>query len=127
MGFAAPVAALALGAAPLPALAAAGAGAALAAAVRARPKARPLVALVPAVLAALLAPAAAPLIAIAGARLVLEPGPAPRPRWVVAVPLAGLLAVVLASILGLTRSGFAELWFGAAARPISPPALAALA
>jgi hypothetical protein len=97
-----------------------------AAAELARPATRPLVALIPAVLGALLAPVAAALIAVAGARLVLEPGPGPgpRPRWIVAVPLAGVVVVLLAIITGLTRGGFAELWFGAAARPISPAALA---
>jgi hypothetical protein len=169
MGFAAPAVALALGAAPLDALAAAGAGAALAAAVRAlagetpaataaaaiaplvavasiaarggglaapylalagigwtaaelaRPAARALVTLVPATLAAILSPAAAALIAIAGAR----PTAGPRPRWALAVPLAGAIAVVVALIAGLrAHSGFAALWFGAPARPISPLALA---
>jgi hypothetical protein len=89
-----------------------------------RPVARPLIALVPATLAAILSPAAAALIAIAGAR----PTAGPRPRWALAAPVAGAIAVVVALIAGLrTHSGFAELWFGAAARPISPPDLAARA
>jgi hypothetical protein len=186
MGAGALAAALALGATPPGALAAAAAGAALAAAVRAlagesaaaltaaviapllavasiaerggslaapclalagigwtiwelaRPSARPTVALLPAALAALLAPAASPLLAIAGARVAAAPRgparpahpahPALPPRWTLAIPLAGAAVVALAIVTGAASPGrFAELWFGATARPIAPSALAALA
>ncbi|HSK00443.1 MAG TPA: hypothetical protein VK932_04345, partial [Kofleriaceae bacterium] len=85
--------------------------------------------LLPAALAALLAPAASPLLAIAGARVASAPrGPAPPPRWTLAMPLAGAAVVALAIVTGAASPGrFAELWFGATARPISPSALAALA
>jgi len=83
--------------------------------------------LAPALLAAILAPPATPLLAIAGVRLAPRPG-APGSRWALAVPLAGALAVALAIGAGAAaHSRLGELWYGAAARPISPLALIALA
>lgn len=89
----------------------------------ARPSApRPAVALAPAALAALLAPAAAALLAITGVHLARGPG---RPRWTLAAPLAGGAVVAAALAAGLAPgSGLGELWFGAAAHPIAPGALA---
>lgn len=89
----------------------------------------PLVAMLPATIAAVLEPAAVALIAIAGTRLVTAPWQ--RPRWAIAVPIAGGVAVLLAVIAGAAQGGmFATLgahWFGstpAAAQASLPSALA---
>lgn len=84
----------------------------------------PLVAVLPASVAAILDPSFAALVAIAGARLVTARGP--RPRWVAAVPLAGALAVALAVLAGTRWPGLATPWFAAAAHPVAPSELAAL-
>lgn len=76
----------------------------------------PLVAMAPAVIAALLDPAAVGLVAIAGARVVTELRP--QPRWAIALPIAGGLAAVVAIIAGSARTGIAARlavhWFAAA-------------
>jgi hypothetical protein len=77
----------------------------------ARPTKSPLVALVPATLAAILEPGCAALIAIAGTRLVTAPWQ--RPRWAIAVPIGGGLIVVLAIIAGATDGSLAALWYRA--------------
>jgi hypothetical protein len=91
----------------------------------ARSTSSPLVAMLPATIAAVLDPAAVALVAIAGARLVTAPWQ--RPRWAVAVPIAGVLAVIVAAIAGGAHDGtFGALgarWFGAA-HAIGAPALA---
>ncbi len=83
----------------------------------ARTTTSPLVAMLPAVVAAILEPAAIALLPIAGTRLLTSPWQ--RPRWAIAVPIAGALAVVLAVIAGAAHDGaFASLgarWFGARA------------
>lgn len=82
----------------------------------------PLVAVLPAGIAAILDPSFVALVAITGARLVAAPGR--RPGWVVCVPVAGVLAVVLAVLAGTVWPGLGDRWFGAAAHPVTPPALA---
>ncbi len=88
----------------------------------ARLPASPLVAMVPAIVAAVLEPACVPLIALAGIRLVTAPWN--RPRWAVAAPLIGGLAVLLAVVAGVARHGvFADLgrhWFGSAPYATTP-------
>jgi hypothetical protein len=83
---------------------------------------RPLVAVLPAVVAAVLDPAFVALVAIAGARLLTAPWP--RPRWVACVPIAGIVAILVAVIAGTAWTGLGARWFGAAAHPISVAALA---
>jgi hypothetical protein len=78
--------------------------------------ARPLTAAVspfPAIGAALVAgvldPSYVALVAVASARFAT--GPWPRPRWAIALPLAGVLAVALAVLAAYARTGLlAELW-----------------
>lgn len=87
----------------------------------------PLVAMLPATIAAVLDPAAVALVMLAGTRLVTAPWN--RPKWAIAIPIAGGLAVVLALIAGSAHEGaFAKLgthWFGPA-HQIGAPALARL-
>jgi len=82
-----------------------------------RPSTSPLVAVMPAVVAAVLEPAFVALVAFAGARLMTAPWK--RPRWAIAGPIAGGLALLLALLAGTAKTGvFAALgrhWFGAAA------------
>ncbi len=79
-----------------------------------RPTTSPLVALLPATVAAVLDPSFVALIAIAGARLVTAPWE--RPRWAIAVPIAGGLLALLAVIACVAQGGaFATLgttWTG---------------
>jgi len=88
----------------------------------ARTTTAPIVALLPATVAAILEPACVPLLAIAGSRLVTAPGE--RPRWVAAVPVVGGLVAVVAIVAGLAHGGaFARLgvhWFGTAPHEIPP-------
>ncbi len=85
----------------------------------ARPTTSPLVALLPAIIAAVLSPAYVALVAIAGSRLVTAPWQ--RPRWAVGVPIAGVLALALAVIAGLAFHGslaaFGDAWCGAPRAP----------
>jgi hypothetical protein len=109
----------------------------------------PLVALLPATVAAILEPSFVALVALAGARLVTtrwlprgkdssDPRPssdqlslvtAPRQlsRWVIAAPIVGVLAIVLAVLAGTTWPALGTRWFGTPAHPISLAALAELA
>jgi len=87
--------------------------------------ASPLVAVLPATVAAVLDPSFVALIAITGLRLITTPWQ--RPRWVVVVPVAGVIAILLAVVAGTRWPGLGLRWFGAAAHPVSPAALAALA
>jgi hypothetical protein len=95
----------------------------------ARPSTSPLVALLPATIAALLDPSHVALVPIAGARLMTAPWQ--RPRWASAVPAAGALLVLLAVFAHAARTGWlAELgtrWSGAPAAAVSPSAFALLA
>ena len=79
----------------------------------ARPSPSPYVAMLPAVIAGVLEPAAIALVPLAATRLVTA---LPRPRWGIAVPIAGGLAVMLAVIAGSARTGalatLATHWFG---------------
>jgi hypothetical protein len=81
--------------------------------------------MLPAAIAAILDPAAVALFMIAGARLVTAPWN--RPRWAIAIPIAGGLAVMLAVITyNATEGSLGALglrWFGPA-NPISAPVLA---
>ena len=89
----------------------------------ARPSTSPLVAVLPAVIAAVLDPSHVALVPIAGARLITAPWQ--RPRWAIAVPIVGGLAVLLAVLAHAARGGWlAELgtaWSGAPAA--APPSL----
>jgi hypothetical protein len=91
----------------------------------ARPTTSPLVALLPATIAAILSPAYVALVAIAGSRLVTAPWQ--RPRWAIAVPIAGVLALLLAVIAGIAAHGSAgalgDAWAGAPHAPRSLPAV----
>lgn len=86
----------------------------------ARPTTSPLVAVLPATVAAILDPSFVALIAIAGARLLTAPWE--RPRWAIAVPIVGGLCAVLALIACVVdRGAFATLgdrWTGHAADSI---------
>jgi hypothetical protein len=86
---------------------------------------RPLVAVLPAVVAAVLDPAFVALVAIAGARLMTAPRP--RQRWVVCVPIAGIVAILVAVIAGTAWTGLGARWFGVAAHPVPAAALAGAA
>ncbi|HEU0031171.1 MAG TPA: hypothetical protein VFQ53_11100 [Kofleriaceae bacterium] len=81
--------------------------------------ASPIVAMLPATIAAILEPACTPLVAIAGTRLVTAPWQ--RPRWAIALPIVGGLAVIVAIIAGGADSGWlgrlGHAWYGAGARP----------
>jgi hypothetical protein len=91
-----------------------------------RPSTSPLVAVMPAVVAAVLEPAFVALVAFSGARLMTAPWK--RPRWAIAGPIAGGIALLLAAHAGTAKSGMmASLgthWFGPAAS-VSTSALAA--
>jgi hypothetical protein len=95
----------------------------------ARPTSSPLVAVLPAAIASILDPSFVALVAIAGARLMTAPWQ--RPRWVVAVPILGGLAVVLAVIAGTAHGGslaaLGDRWCGAPAHRIAAGSLATLA
>ncbi|HEY0191804.1 MAG TPA: hypothetical protein VGC42_11835 [Kofleriaceae bacterium] len=85
----------------------------------------PLVAVAPAIVAAVLDPRFVALIAIAGARLMTLRWD--RPRWAVAVPLAGAAAILLALIAPASWPALALAWFGGAASPAPLSVLAARA
>lgn len=91
----------------------------------ARPTTSPLVALLPATIAAILSPAYVALVVIAGSRLVTAPWQ--RPRWAIGVPIIGALALVLAVIAGVAAHGslaaLADAWCGA---PRAPRGLATM-
>lgn len=91
----------------------------------ARPTTSPLVALLPATIAALLSPAYVGLLAIAGSRVITAPWQ--RPRWAIGVPIVSLLALVLAVIAGVAAHGsFAALgdaWTGVARAPHGLPSM----
>lgn len=91
----------------------------------AKPTRSPVVAMLPATVAAILEPAAAALIPLAGWRLVIAPWQ--RPRWILAVPIAGAIACALAIAAGLARSGslasLGAAWYGGAPRPVAPAAM----
>jgi hypothetical protein len=82
----------------------------------------PLVAVLPAALAAALDPSFVALVAIAGARLVTAPWR--RPAWTLGVPVAGALAVVLAVLAGTVWPRLGAVWFGAPPHPVPAAALA---
>ncbi len=86
----------------------------------------PLVAMLPATIAALLEPGAIVLLPIAGTRLVTAPWQ--RPRWAIAVPVLGGLAVLLAVITGTARDGvladLARHWYGGAPQSMPSELLA---
>ena len=92
----------------------------------ARPTTSPLVALLPATIAAILSPAYVALVVIAGARLITAPWQ--RPRWAIAVPILGVLALVLAAIACLATHGalasLADAWSASPRAPIAPQAFA---
>lgn len=86
----------------------------------------PLVAALPAAIAGVLDPSFAGLLAIAGVRLIASPGP--RPRWAIAVPIAGGLAIALAVLAATAWPQLGARWLGAAGPAAgSPSALAGLA
>jgi len=93
----------------------------------ARPTTSPLVALLPATIAAVLSPVYVALVGIAGSRLVTAPWQ--RPRWAPLVPAVGAIALVLAVISGLAPHGplavLGDAWGGAARAPQGPGSLVA--
>ncbi len=86
----------------------------------ARPTTSPLVAVLPATVAAVLDPSFVMLIAIAGVRLVTAPWE--RPRWAIAIPIMGVLCAVLALIACVAQGGafraLGDQWTGHAAETI---------
>ncbi|MGE5180702.1 MAG: hypothetical protein ACM31C_01505, partial [Acidobacteriota bacterium] len=76
------------------------------------PATSPLPALGAALVAGVLDPSYVALAAVAGARVAFGRRPAsPRPRWTLALPLAGVLASALAVIAALATAGLlGELW-----------------
>lgn len=93
----------------------------------ARPTTAPLVAVLPACVAAILDPGLAALVPIAGARLITAPWQ--RPRWAIAVPIMGGLVAALAVLACLARSGplaaLGDRWCGLVAHPTTLRLLAA--
>jgi len=87
------------------------------------PASSPLVAMLPAGIAALLDPSFVALLPIAGARLVTAPWQ--RPRWIGLAPIAGGLVVLLA-ILACTGplGALGVAWTGTVAHPVAPVVLA---
>jgi len=85
----------------------------------------PLVAVLPATVAAVLDPSFVALIAITGLRLLTAAWQ--RPRWAIVVPIAGLAAILLAVVAGTTWSGLGLRWFGTAAHPVPVAVLAGAA
>jgi hypothetical protein len=106
------------------ALALAAAGWAIAELSRAPGAAPPFVAALPAVAAAVLDPSFAALVAIAGARAIIAPGP--RPRWALAVLAAGAVAIAVAIVAGTRWPALAVPWFGRAAHPVALRTLVAI-
>ncbi len=91
----------------------AGAAAMFAICELARPKlptASPLPAVGAALVAAVLDPSYVTLFAVAGVHLVTTPWP--RPRWVIAVPIAGVLAVGLAVVAAIAHGRLWKVWLG---------------
>jgi len=84
----------------------------------------PLVAVVPATVAAVLDPSFAGLIAFAGLRLAASPH-RPRRRWVAGVLLAGALTVALAVLAGTAWPRLGAVWFATSPHAADPRALAA--
>jgi hypothetical protein len=83
----------------------------------------PLVAMLPACVAAALDPSFVALVPIAGARLVTAPWQ--RPRWIVAVPIAGGIACLVAVLACAGPLGaLGDAWTGTRAHPIGPGPLA---
>jgi len=95
----------------------------------ARPTTSPLVALLPATIAAVMSPAYVALVAIAGARLITAPWQ--RPRWAIGVPIVGALAIVVAVVAGIAHHGSAaalgDTWIGMPRAPHGFPAVLELA
>ena len=93
-----------------------------------RPTSSPLVALLPATIAAALSPAYVALVVIAGSRLITAPWV--RPRWAPLVPIVGALAVALAVIAGVAPHGplaaLGDAWCGATRAPRGPASLVEL-
>jgi hypothetical protein len=85
----------------------------------------PLIA-IPAAVAGILDPSFIALLAITGARLTSTWQPAQRPRWVLAVPVVGAVAIALAVLGGTIWPVLGARWLGAA-HPIAPVALAGAA
>jgi hypothetical protein len=84
----------------------------------------PLVAVVPATIAAVLDPSFAGLIAFAGLRLAASPH-RPRRRWVAGVLLAGALTLALAVLAGTAWPRLGAVWFATSPHAADPRALAA--
>jgi hypothetical protein len=82
------------------------------------------VAALPAAAAGILDPSFVALLAIAGLRLVTAARPR-APRWALAVPTAGALALALAVLAGTAWPALGAAWFGAAAQTATPLQLAA--
>jgi len=88
------------------------------------PPVPPIVAAVPAIVAAVLDPSFVALVAITGAHVVAAP--VPRPRWALAVPAAGVIAIALAAIAGTRWPALGAAWFGRPAHTVDARSLAAL-
>lgn len=88
------------------------------------PAGSPLVAMLPAGIAAVLDPSFVALLPIAGARLVTAPWQ--RPRWIAAVPISGAVLVLLALLACAgPLDALGVVWTGTPAQPIAPTLLAA--
>ena len=81
------------------------------------PSASPLPAMGAALVAGVLDPSYVALFAVAGAHLVSTPWS--RPRWVIALPIAGVLAIVLAAVAALLHGRVWTAWLGHVPRAIA--------
>lgn len=85
----------------------------------------PIVAILPATVAAFLEPGCVALVALAATRLVTAPRASNHPAqpWVIAVPIAGGLVVVLAIVAGAAHGGalatLGARWYGTPVRSIT--------
>ncbi len=90
---------------------------------RVQPNASPLVAMLPALIAGVLDVGFIALVPIAGARLVTAPWQ--RPRWVIAAPILGAIATIVAVVALARTTHLGTLWSGRAPHAIAPVALLA--
>lgn len=86
----------------------------------------PVIAIIPAAIAGVLDPRFLALVAITGARITTIPrGVWRRPRWLIAIPIAGVLALAALALAATAWPTLGARWLGAP-HPIAPRALAVL-